>query len=148
MQDAADQGRNGAEVRVAAAAQAEDLAADSILLVGKGEGRKSGGLEQVRRCRGEVEALMADKELNILEGKGSRIGRGDGVLSRAEKEEEAEADHVCRGNFKRGSGCKGNCEDVPEHLNGYRLDAMGWRVLFVVGAPHADKAVVLLKIWT
>jgi hypothetical protein len=43
MADAADDGEDWTELRIAAAAEPYDFAANTILLIGEGEGSKCGG---------------------------------------------------------------------------------------------------------
>ena len=87
---------------------------DAILLIGKCERSKGGGIKFGIGGSGKVKVSGSNFKTNVTEMEGSGIRFGGGVFAWTEEKEEGEDDHVGSGNgTDRGSsqGCEKN---VPE----------------------------------
>ena len=90
-------GDDGAEGEVGAAAKANDFALDAILLVGEGEHHEGGGEEVIIGAGGEVEALIATPQLDVINGERGGVGGSAGVFTGAKKEVKSDGGHVGSG---------------------------------------------------
>lgn len=135
------EGENGTEVRVARAGQANDLAADPVLLSGEGETGKGGGPEVGVRSSRESQALEANKELDILHlERGGVGGTGVAVLSRTEEEKEGQHNHTGRGHIAWIVGSTGRMGNVAYYRDRDGFDPVWGRILFLVVIELAGKA--------
>jgi hypothetical protein len=94
MENTTHRGGNRAKVRVAAAAQTNDLAADTVLLSCKLQGHKVGRVEMVRGGRGVIDRQRPQKETDVTELKGLGIAGSARVLSGAEEKVKCQTNHV------------------------------------------------------
>jgi hypothetical protein len=127
--DAADGALNRAARGATTASEANDFASDTVLLVGKGEADKGGGVQIGVGAGDEIEAMVSHEELNVLEEKRAGFGLGaHRILARATQEKEGKADHVS--NSTVGDGWSSQCQAEATHHNGDRnwFDASWGRV--------------------
>jgi len=117
--------RNRAEERVAAATEANDFAANTILLSSELKGDERGGKELGSGGSGGVQPNRSEKEMDVAGAE--RLGRGRlaGIFAGAQKEKEAKANHVGkRGGDGVGSSV-GLSHDMSEYRNGDGFHALG-----------------------
>ena len=119
VEDATDEHSNGAKVGVTATAEAHHFATDAIFLGGEFEGRERGRGNVMWGGGAEIEAGNADEEGDVAQAKGGRVGRGAGVLTRAEKEKERDGSHIRDG---QGGGVRGEDSGMDELLKYWDWD--------------------------
>jgi hypothetical protein len=128
-------GFDGAEV-VGSAAQANDFTTNAILLGREFERAESSGSKHSIGARQKVDALAANKKLNITKGEGSGIGRSTGVFAGTEEEEKGEDDHVRHGQHHRIGQGASTIDEFTENLDRYRFDPSRRGVSTFPGAPE------------
>ena len=85
MQDAPHSGGDRAEVRVATAAETDDLAADTVFLSSKLQGHKIRRVELIRGGRGVINGQGTQEESNIAQLERLGVARGACVFAGAEE---------------------------------------------------------------
>jgi hypothetical protein len=88
-----------------------------------------------------VEALLADKEVDVAEAEWSGV-TGGAVLARAEEEKETEPGHVNDGKVPGVAGQGGKVVGMEEELDWHRLYAGRSRVAVTVCGEQGGEAVV------
>mmetsp|Transcript_20821 Transcript_20821/g.31357 ORF Transcript_20821/g.31357 Transcript_20821/m.31357 type:complete len:137 (-) Transcript_20821:389-799(-) len=131
----AAQGTDRAEEGVGGDSVADNLPANPILLISELEGTK--------RCRREigfrrmkvVNAVGGNKQLDIVETKGSCCQRGAGVFPRKKEEKESQRDHIRNGQNLRCVQGQGVVDQSPENAQWNWFHAHWRGVLAFPGAP-------------
>ena len=144
VNDAAGEGKDGAELGVAGAGKANDLAPDAVFLGGKGEAAKGGGKKFGVGGSGEIKAGEANKELDIRQLKGSGVGGRGSAFAGAQEEEKGQGDHVSDGQVAGKGTRKGREKNVVDHGDGDGLDAVRGRILLLVETDLAGNAEIHL----
>ena len=147
VEDSSDDGLNGAEFGVAAAAMPDLLAANRVFLVSEHQNSVGCGAKGSFRGGLEVQAGLADVEFDVCESERGREGlcRGDSIFPGATKVIQSNADHVCAGVQERGRVASLlACAD--EDWNRYWLDSGGCRIGDAVASEHGAEAVVYFTV--
>ena len=142
VNNAARSGQHGAEVRITAASQANDFAANAIFLrrefqchEGRTEQLGVGG-------SGVGEGQIAQEEADVAELERLRGSNGAGVLPRPQEEKEGQTNHVGTGEESNVVGVEGLGHDVPKDGNRNGLHAVGRGVMLGIMGKHTAEAKV------
>jgi hypothetical protein len=110
--NAPGRGRDGAELHVARAAHANDLAADAAFLGIELQSDKVGIEEVGIRSGGHVKRGASEAEGDVSEAKGNGVCGADGVFARSHEKEKTKGGHIADGVVANGGRGKGNSEGL------------------------------------
>jgi hypothetical protein len=116
-------------LNVAAPGEANDLTSDTVLLVGECKGGEGGRAEDGKVVRDGIQAMKANKKLDIAEPKWRSLQPVACIFAWSEKKKESKSDHV--GDCKV-VGCVGDQRsghDVANDVHRNGLDLVGRGIL-------------------
>ena len=135
-------GGNGAEIRVTAAPETDNFAADTTLLCGEFKRDEGGRKEVLVRGGDAAEGKVAEEEAYVAEQKGMGAGRSPGVFAGAKQKEKGDAEHVGAGLVESGASQDGLLHGMAQNGDWNGLYPSGRGVGAGVPREHSLKAKV------
>ena len=128
------------EKELAARDQANELPTNTIFLVYEREVEESGRVElSVSDCA-EIEAALAEEELDIHLSKRRTIGGTVGIFTGAEEKDKGNGDHISCCFDGSVVGSLRDHDDPVQYWDWDRFHSIGWWIYLVVGFQYALEA--------
>ena len=142
VNDAPGGGENGTKTGVAAPAEANDLASDTILLSRELETDKCRGEEVLRRGGQGGESQLANEETDIAELKGLAGRDSTGIFAGPQQKKEGETYHVGTRQREGSAGVEGLCHHMAQDGDRDGLDSVRRVVGLGIACQHAFESEV------